>query len=174
MSVASPTPTLTPNPTPYRRGPGGIAIGLLTVGGFVAFVAVTTIAVLGIMLGTGTLRHTNQGWVFRGSVPAAELSSGALDSNVDTIFVTKGSGTSQTRLFTANKPWNADWAYSCPSDASSFSLVAQGANGAYPAGAIAKAASGAGNSNRIPAGTYSFKVTTDSSCSWTVGARPGH
>lgn len=173
MSVASPTPTITPNPTPYRREPGGIAIGLIVVGGFVAFVAVITIAVLGILLATGTLRHTNQGWVFRGNVPATELSRG-VDSSVDTIFVTRGTGTTETAPFTTNTPWNADWAYSCPRVSSSFNLVAQGAIGTYPAGAIAKSASGAGNSNRIPAGTYSLKITTDSDCSWTVGARPGH
>lgn len=179
MSVANatPTPTLTPTPTPYDRGRRGIAIGLIVLGSVVALVMVVTIAVLGVMVATGTLRHTSQGWTFQaaaGSADASEIRGQKLDPKVDSLFVVSGSGAAQTARFTTRSTWIADWTYSCPTNGSSFQVVAQGSNQSYPAGALNKVGSGVGNSNRLPAGTYAFTVTTDSSCSWSVGARPNH
>ncbi len=179
MSVANatPTPTLTPTPAPYDRGRRGIAIGLIVLGSVVALVMVVAIAVLGVMVATGTLRHTSQGWTFQaaaGSAVATEIRGQKRDAKVDTLFVTSGSGAAQTARFTSSSTWVADWTYSCPTNSSSFQVVAQGPNQSYPAGALSKVGSGAGNSNQLPAGTYSFAVTTASSCSWSVGARPNH
>ena len=175
MSVANATPTPTLTPTPYDRGRRGIAIGLIALGSAVALVMVVTIAVLGVMLATGTLRHTSQGWTFQaaaGSTVAGEIRREKLDPKVDSLFIASGSGAAQTVPFTASGAWRADWTYSCPTNTGSFRVVAQGSTDSHPAGALSNAGSGAGNSNQLPAGTYSFKVTTDSSCSWSVGARP--
>jgi hypothetical protein len=177
MSVANATPTPTLTPTPYDRGRRGIAIGLIVLGGFVALVMVVTIAALAVMLATGTLRHTSQGWTFRaaaGSAIATELRGQKLDPKVDSLFVTSGSGAARTAQFTSGSAWVADWTYSCPTNSSSFQVVAQGPDRSYPAGAISTVGGGAGNSNQLPAGTYAFTVTTNPSCSWSVGARPNH
>lgn len=179
MSVTNATPasTLIPTPTPYDRGRRGLAIGLIVLGSFVALVMVVTIAVLGVMYATGTLRHTSQGWTFQASADstlAAELGREKLDPKVESLFVTSGSGAAQTAQFTAPGTWVADWTYSCKMNGSSFQVIAQGANQAFPAGALSNVGSGAGNSNRLPAGTYAFTVAADPSCSWSVGARPNH
>ncbi len=179
MSVtnATPTSTLTPTPIPYDRARRGIAIALIGLGSLVALVMVVTIAVLGVMLATGTLRHTSQGWTFQaaaGSAASTEIRGAKLDAKVDSLFVTTGSGTAQTDQFTASSAWTADWTYSCPTNSSSFQVGAQGLDESYPAGTLTKVGSGVGNSNPLPAGTYVFKVTTDPSCTWSVGARPSH
>ncbi len=166
----------TANPT-YDRKSNGILFGLVAVGGFFAIVAVITAAVLGVMLATGTLRHTTEGWSFQASANsplAGELRNQKLDPKVDTLFVAQGIGSSQTASFTARSAWRADWTYSCPTDSSSFQVVAQGRTQSYPAGSLEKVGNGAGNSNRLPAGAYSFTVATDPGCSWGVGARPSH
>ncbi len=163
--------------TSYHRGTRGILIGLIALGSFVAFVIVVTIAVFGVMLVTGTLRHTSQGWAFQasaGTVAATELRREKLDPKVDTLLIASGSGAGQTAQFTASRVWRAEWTSSCPTNTSSFRVVAQGSNQAYPASALDNVASGAGNSKQLPAGTYSLKVTADPGCSWSVGARPNH
>lgn len=173
MSVANPTSS---RPAPSSGG-RIMAIALTAVAGAVAFIALVTGLVLVSMLATGTLKHTAQGWVFEahaGTSVAAELREEHLDPRVDSIIIVNGSGTTETRQFVASGPWTADWAYSCPSNSSAFHLVAQGATQAYPAGAIERSASAAGNSNRLPAGAYILKVTTGTNCTWTVGARPNH
>jgi hypothetical protein len=172
MSIAN----ITPTSTPYDRGRRGMAIGLIVLGSFVALVTLITISVLGVMLATGTLRHTSQGWSFQaaaGSAAANEIRSDRLDPKVDSLFIASGSGAGRTAQFTASGAWRADWAYSCPTNAA-FQLVALGSSQSYPAGDVSKAGSSAGNSNQLPAGTYSFNVTTDPGCSWSVGARPNH
>jgi hypothetical protein len=179
MSVTNATPTLTliPTPTPYERGRRGIAVGLIVLGSVVALTMVVTIAVLGVMFATGTLRHTSQGWTFQaagGSTLAAELGREKLDPKVYSLFVTSGSGAAQTAQFTAPGTWVADWTYSCKIVGSSFQVVAQSASQSFPAAALKNVGSGAGNSNRLPAGTYAFTVAADPSCSWSVGARPNH
>jgi hypothetical protein len=164
------------NPT-YDRKSNGILFGLVAAGGFVAIVAVMTAVVLGAMLATGTLRHTSQGWSFQASANsplAGELRNQKLDPKVDSLFVAQGSGSSHTATFTARSAWRADWTYSCPTDSSSFQVVAQGSSQSYLAGSLGKVGNGAGNSNLIAAGTYSLTVTTDPGCSWGVGARPSH
>ncbi len=147
MSVtnATPTSTLTPTSTPYDRGRRGIAIGLIVLGSFVALVLVVTIAVLGVMLATGTLRHTSQGWTFQaaaGSAAGNEIRGAKLEAKVDSLFVTSGSGAAQTAQFTASSAWTADWTFSCPTNSSPFQVVAQGSNGSYPAGTLTKVGSG--------------------------------
>lgn len=173
MSVANATPTA----TPYERGRRGIAIGLIALGSAVALVMVVTIAVLGVMLATGTLRHTSQGWSFQaaaGSAAANEIRADKLDPKIDTLLIASGSGAGQTASFTTSRAWRADWTYSCPTNGGAFQLVAHGSDQSYPAGELSKAGSGAGNSNQLPAGTYVLTVTTDPGCSWSVGARPNH
>jgi len=166
----------TANPT-YDHKSDGVLFGVAAVGGFVAIIALITAVVLGAMFATGTLRHTSQGWSFQASANsplAGELHAQKLDRNVDTLLVAQGSGSSQTATFTARSAWRADWYYSCPTDSSSFQVVAQGSSQSYAAGSLNNVGNGAGNSNLLPAGTYSFSVTTDPACSWGVGARPSH
>ena len=161
--------------TSFNRRTKGLVIGLIALGSFVAFVIVVTIAVLGVMLATGTLRHTSQGWAFQapaGSAASTELRQEKLDNNVDTLLIASGTGSGQTAQFTASRAWRADWTYWCPTNNSSFRVVAQGSSQSYPAGALDNVGSGAGNSNQLPAGTYSFKVSADPGCNWSVGARP--
>ena len=172
MSIANVTPTS----TPYESGRRGMVVGLIVLGSAIALVTLITISVLGIMLATGTLRHTSQGWSFQavaGSAVANEIRNDKLDPKVDSLFIADGSGAGRTAQFTASGEWRADWAYSCPSNAA-FQVVALGTHQSYPAGDASQAGSGAGNSNQLPAGTYSFNVATDPGCSWSVGARPNH
>jgi hypothetical protein len=155
----------------------GIAVGLIVLGSLLALCIIVALAAVGLMFATGTIRHTDQGWVFRssaGTALSAAVMHNRFDAKSNTLLLKSGSGPAQTRQLTSTGSWIANWRYSCPTDSGSFSLVAQGQGHDYPAGALDHTGTGAGQSNDLPAGTYSLKVTTDSSCSWSVGAQPNN
>jgi len=153
-------------------------LGLAAAGAFVAFCALVAAAVLGVFLASGTLQHTSQGWVFRaGSLEPSttQVSREPYDPQTYTLLTQYGTGPQRTAAFTSAGAWSLTWAYDCPDASGSIQVVAFSEQGAaYPAGLLSRTSKGAGQSDVLPAGTYSLQLEIGAPCTWSVGARPNH
>lgn len=153
------------------------AIGIAVAATLVVATGLLAALVIGVMVATGTLQHTSQGWVFRGPVSGSDLTTANqnYDPKIYTLLRESGTGASTTSAITATSSWSVSWAFACPNAEGRIQVVAHSAAGAsYAAGALSGSSQGAGQSNVIPPGTYTLSIATDQGCPWSIGARPNH
>jgi hypothetical protein len=160
-----------------RKRRSGLRSALVSLGVFVGLVVGVAIFAVAVLMGIGLLKHTPQGWVFKGGglVPADEqLTANAVDPKQYPLLQEKGTGPkAQTASLTSTGRWNAVWAFDCPDRTGFIKLVATTEDGrAYGAGSLRGTSKGAGVSIRFLAGTYTLAIDTGPDCKWALGAKP--